>query len=193
MAFASIEVSLSKKDRIRVMNYLINNLDKIWDEFCEKTVHKAYKKAKQIVESTIDLFYKEYDPIPNSYERTGDLKNIFQIGIRDGKELIFEYGPEFMEYYHNQGNEFVYVNSFEKGYHGGSFGTDKNGVSVNKPTWRTPIPYYSLWYAHPAPQSTSPEKRILEKWDLFIDQEYIPYQKEELLKILKNIRKRLGV
>jgi len=167
-------------------NYVYEHIFDIYKEMCSKTVRTAYNYGKNLAKKTIESFYKDYTPFEKSYDRTGDLFNAYDIGIRDGYELVFELGSEFMEHYHHQENDLVYWIAFVNGSHGGF---PHNGSMY----WRTPIPEFSAWYPTPAPLSTSPRDTIVNKWNIFIENTYKPLQISEFNKILGRIKNELGV
>lgn len=192
MAQAQISVEYTRKDRERIANYLVTHVRDIITEVGMRTVHIGYKYVQKICKSAINSFYGDYH---GAYCRKEDLKNAFDVGIHDGYELVIEFGSDLMQFDHHQSNEFVYVNSFIHGYHGGSFGTDESGETRDKPYWRMPGGLYTSWYPEdePAPRSTSPYKTINNKLDIFDENTYRPLQKKELISIFQDIREKLGV
>lgn len=165
-------------------NYVYEHIIDIYKEICSKTVRVAYNYGKQLVEKTVMGFYKDYDVL--SYKRTKDLLNAYDIGIRDGYELVFELGSEFMEHSHHQENDLVYWIAFVNGNHGGF--PHKGSIY-----WRTPIPEFSEWYPTPAPLSTPPRTTIINRWNIFMESTYKPLQLSEFNKILSRIKNELGV
>lgn len=186
MSTGSINIYLSKNDRAKVYNYLSSHIVDIYKEMCKNTVHIGYNFAKKLAKNAVDAFYK-WDQ--NSYHRKHDLYNAYQVGIRDGYELIFELGEEFMEYTHHQGNEMVYNVAFVAGSHGGS---PHNGRYY----WRT-YPFQKgpeHWWPTPAPKIIpSPRKRIVDDWNNFVESTYKPAQLKEFRRLLLQVKEKLGV
>lgn len=137
------------------------------------------QKPKQLQEdlrdealSVISRWYAQYDP--HKYRRKMSLKKAFKI-IRVGVDVSIDYDASYMEdYSHHQSNDIIFNNAFVEGYHGGSWGTDKNEVEVDSPHWRTPFLKYSHWDKKEAPQSFSPQEEIDKKSEALIEQ----YEKE---------------
>ena len=125
--------------------------------------------------SIVSRWYATYEPI--KYRRSMSLKHAFKI-TRDGIDVILNLDASNMGGGHHQSDAWVYHNSFEEGYHGGSIGTDKAGYSVSTPSWRSPYGYYIHW-GDPAPKSFSPKDEI-EK----MAKEYIKEYDSEWHKIL---------
>lgn len=190
MAEATYTITMSRKDQTLVYRYLMQHINEIVDGVWRATVRTGYNKAKFIAKNAVDFFYR-YPK--KSYHRTFDLYNAYDIGIKNGCYLSIKLGPELMKHYHHQGNDFVYENSFVKGYHGGSFGIDRNGEIAATPYWRTPAPFFSEWYKYPAPKSSSIRNNIIEQLDSYNKNTFIPLQKQELEKILIEVRDKLGV
>lgn len=194
MANARIEITMSQKDQEKFAKYCLAHFNEIYEEMWRRTAPLAYDAAKSITDYAVDRWYGGYSP--HSYQRKMDLMNAFDFGIRNGYEFNFELGSEFMKYYHHQGNEFVYVNSFEHGFHGGSFGgADENGLEVGAsgPRWRRPKGFFCYWWNRTAPRTTPPRDIIIAEWDNFVDTVLIPKQKKIFAEILDKIRSKLGV
>lgn len=193
MSQAQISIEYTRNDKQRIARYLMANAENIITEVGARTASIGYKYIQRICKNTVESFYNDFSP--NSYGRKEDLKNAFDIGIHDGWQLVIEFGSDLMQFDHHQSNEFVYVNSFIHGYHGGSFGTDKSGETRDDPYWRMPGRLFTSWYPvdDPAPRSTSPYKTINNKIDIYDDNTFRPLQIKELTSILSDIRKKLGV
>lgn len=126
--------------------------------------------------SVISAWYAQYDP--HKYRRSMSLKKAFKI-TRDGIDVSIDYDPSYLnDYNHHQDNDIIFNNAFVSGYHGGSMGTDKNGMSVSTPHWRKPFLSYRRW-GNEAPKSFSPQERIEKKSNKLI-KEY----EEEWIKLL---------
>lgn len=191
MAQATFTIEYTRKDRERVANYLYKHAMDIIMEVGRRVAPIGYKYALKTCQSAVDAFYGEFGQ--NSYHRTNDLHNAYDVGIRGGWDLRIQLGADLMEHYHHQGNDFVYENSFVGGFHGGSAGTDKRGETAAVPYWRTPAPQFTFWYPSPAPRGTSPYKTIVNKLRIYDQNVYTPLYLKELGSILNDIRERLGV
>lgn len=192
MAEGSITINMSLKNKQRLANYISEHAMDIIMEVGSRTAPKGYDYISSVCKSAVDTFYKEY---PAKYNRKHDLHNAYDVGIRDGWDLFVSFGSDLMKYSHHQSNEFIYVNSFEKGYHGGSFGVDKFGDIAAVPYWRTPPGMFTHWYpaGFPAPRSVSPYKTITNKIGIYDRNVYTPMWLKEYTSVLSQIRKRLGV
>ncbi len=71
-------------------------------------------------------------------------------------------------------------------------GTDQNNIVASVPRWRVPTGLFYQW-GKPAPRSTSPYQKIINKLTMYDNSVYTPMQKKELVSVLKIIRGRLGV
>ena len=190
MANASIEITMSAKEQQIALDYLTSHIDEIYEEMWRNTVHVAYNKAKEIAKDAVDMFYGEWSG--HGGGRTEDLYDAYDIGIRNGWQLIFEIGSDMMGGYHHQGAEFVYENSFVRGYHGGSAGTDRNNETVDSPHFRIPAPQFTTWGSK-APRGTRIRDRIVGRWNIFNESKFKPLQYKELVRLLSLVRERLGV
>lgn len=161
----------AEENKSDVINNLIANASEIIRQVNSRLAHEQYINAKRIADNAIDEFYAGYTPHPKSYGRRLDLYNAYDIGIRNGEDFIFQVGPDLMKYYHHQGNEFVYENSFVRGFHGGSMGTDSNGETAVVPTYRTPIPEFSSW-GDPAEPDDSPYEQIMKEWTAYLSGDF---------------------
>lgn len=190
MAEASVEITMSAKDQQICYDYLMTHIGEIMRQVRESTVRQAYNKVKSICKDAVDAFYSEGNT--NEGGRTGDLYNAYDIGISDGQYLSLELGPDLMDGKHHQGAEFVYENSFVRGYHGGSAGTDRNDETVDTPHFRVPGGKWTYW-GEPAPRSSSIRNRIVGRCKIYNEKTLIPLQMKEFEKLLIQVRERLGV
>ena len=151
-----------RRGRARERQYLINALQKAaekLEEMCKTKPKKAVDDLDKTALSIIENWYASY-PNPK-YKRQYGLKKAYKI-FQDGLDISLEMDAEYMsDYSYHQSTEFIFYNSFMGGYHGGSFGTDKHGITMTEPTWRTPYFHYTYW-GDTAPQSTSPYDQIFE-------------------------------
>lgn len=117
----------------------------------------------QIYYRIIKEFYADYSPV--FYDRTGSLYDLLEVEhTSDGLSWGFE-SDNATAFERGGGSEGLYEHVFRRGWHGGATGTDKKGFTVNVPSWRYPIPWYSHWdsVAKQAPRSP------LEAWEQEID------------------------
>lgn len=117
---------------------------------------ELYKtELDEVGKSIIARWYSTYDPI--YYHRTRSLYHAYKIYL-NGTKLVVDFDKAYMdEYIDRQYNEWIYVNSFENGYHGG--GIPKEPGYGNFPYWRTPYPELTEW-GRPALMSFSPFNRM---------------------------------
>lgn len=135
-----------------------------------KALDEMEKDLDQIYYRVVREFYADYSPI--FYRRNESLYDLLEIentgdylnwGFDSDKATPFERGG---------GSDGLYEHVFRRGWHGGATGTDKNGYTVNVPSWRTPVPWYSRWGAVAKQAPRSP----LDAWE----QEVSAY-KEDIL------------
>lgn len=136
--------------------------------------YKYLKEVKEQLEyacrTSVDTFYESYPKLKElSYDRLGDLYNAFEVVVDEKKQGV-HMDSSLMQYEHHQDNEYIYENSFMRGYHGGSIGTDQNGITQSEPWYRTP-PAWERWY-YRAAKSKSPYQMIKERAELRIDEEW---------------------
>lgn len=187
MASGKCKINMKIDNRTRFLNYLRKHIVDIYYDVCKDTVHIGYNYALKIAKQAVEIFYSEYTPLKKGYKRTGDLRNAFQVGIRNGYELVFELGSEFMEHWHHQENDFIYWLTFVNGNHGGF-------PHAGSMYWRTPIPFFTRWYSKPAPfTAPSPREYIVSRWNAFVNDKYIPAQIAEFKKKLSEIKDRMEV
>lgn len=125
-----------------------------------KKYSKIYKESlDEIGKSVIARWYATYDPV--YYDRKRSLYHVYKISMNDNRlKIVFdkEYLDEFID---RQYNEWIYENTFKRGYHGGAI---PGGVSSGrqKPYWRTPFPELTYW-GRPAKLSFSPYKVMCDE------------------------------
>ena len=155
---------------LREMNRRISEMvEKKWDK-------KVYRKLKGIALDGVEAFYDDYEP--NKYRRLEDLLNAFKIVVNEDDWYI-EMGPEFMKYPHavgkalgdpEKGKEYIYINSFVEGYHGGAIDGEDH-PNPGEPWWKIHglDGRFTDWYM-PAPQGPSPYKYISEESQKYLDE-----------------------
>ena len=126
-------------------------------------------------ENAVRAFYDSYSPY--IYSRQEGLLSAFKVTANDDEWKI-EVGAEFMTGHYDAGTEYVYINSFEKGWHGGAIdGPDH--PEPGTPWWRTPFPELTYWKS-PAARGPSPlEELIAADPDGYIDQKIQEYIEEK--------------
>lgn len=118
-------------------------------------------------DQAVKAFYSSY--YPRYYKRKYSLRYMAYPLIEDN-EFFMDLGVDNPGYFakHHQDEEYIYENSFQRGYHGGAY---HNGV----PTWRTPYPTYEVW-GWEAPQGPSPYLIIKDGWSSFLSGEALSIQ-----------------
>lgn len=142
------------------MDAALNDFYSLINQMCVEgdllLAEKQMKPAKQIIRKAVRAFYSAYAPI--YYHRRYGLYQMARPYIKDGV-FVIQMGGELSSIAHRIDNDYIDINSFQQGYHGGAM---HNGV----PTWRTPHPNYPYW-GHEAYQTKSPEEILTEEWDFF--------------------------
>lgn len=156
--------------KIVVRQKVWKNKVNAYKKYLEKIKSESYKYAEKvndriskelareleyIVRTYVSAFYDDY--MPSSYDRTGDLFNIYDTS----KQYNIQIGPGFMQH-HGSESEYIFEYSLVQGYHG-SHVRKEFGV----PWWKTP-PEYKEWYT-PAVRTTA----------------YYPYMKQDLIRSIK--------
>lgn len=140
--------------RTRDILSAINNVKKakVKIEEMNKRYPKKYKEELEMIgDDVITQWYSTYDPI--FYNRSGDLYDAFRVNL-DGVNYRVDFDSSLMD-----GNEYIFENSFMKGYHGGAISGDGH-PNPGIPYWRTPHPWYYEW-GRPAFRSFSPYNRMI--------------------------------
>lgn len=139
----------------------------------EKLNLKYNKRVKfnleLILERAVDQFYESYGP--SIYRRKLDLYNAKKITV-DDDTWEFETGAEYMKFGHRVPNDYIYVNSFEQGYHGGAI-DGPNHPDPGTPWWKI----YGEWYM-PATQGPAPDDLIGDEAQQYIDEQEQQYEDE---------------
>jgi len=133
-----------------------NNLTNAMEIATNRLNAKYNKRVKfnleLMAERAVDAFYESYDP--NMYVRQEGLYKGYKITVNND-EWSIDTGSQYMETDYDAGKEYVFTNSFEKGWHGGAIdGPDH--PEPGTPWWRA----YGEWYKRAA-RGPSPE-RLLE-------------------------------
>lgn len=132
-------------------------------ELCSRELQKNFIKLRN---EAINAFYGSYSP--KYYKRSYSLRymiygeinnNIFNVAV--GNEV-----PSYHGHHHVGDEEYIYINSFQHGYHGGAI-DGPNHPSPGTPYWRKPYPQYTRW-GHAAPSGPSPYDIFKSGWNNFI-------------------------
>lgn len=166
-------------------------IDKTTKKYCVK-IRVAFNKIKNDV---VKEWYEDYGGnlkiAPMGYHRTLGLLKISKIDVnKDTGDIIVRFDENNMTLWHRVSNEYIYQNSFVKGWHGGA---DKLGSSPKPgyeephpnpgiPYWRTPQPDeaaitgelpYEHWFDHPAARTTfnglGPRDEIMRRFQIEFD------------------------
>lgn len=178
----------------------IDNYRKMNDEILERLLKKydkiAFEEFNQLCRQAIDDFYDDRDPWV--YKRKEGLYTAFEVTAENGRWYV-DHEPEMLDAGYHQSNEIIFNNVFMLGFHGGSKGTDKRGVTARVPKWRTPVPKYTRWKRGAADQAEqSPfdaiqemippcKKRIVADLQKEYDEE-IHKLNQELRSIIEKVR-----
>lgn len=150
-----VEVKLNKKESLQkllgVAQEFITALTTIKSRLDAKYNKRVKFNLELMVEHAVDAFYDSY--APHMYDRQEDLYNAAKVIVND-EEWSIDLGPQYMKGSHKIGNDYIYVNSFTYGYHGGAIdGPDHPDPGT--PWWKL----HGKWYL-PATQGPSPEEAI---------------------------------
>ena len=164
------------RDVLNAMKECELAIKKVTEELNKKYNKRVKFNLELIIERAVDAFYESYEP--NKYNR--------QFGLYDAKEIIvnddewsFNTGAEYMTTEYKVPTEYIYINSFEQGWHGGAVnGKDKYETPHPSPG----TPYWMLhgeWYK-PATRMKAPypEKAIADQGQKYIDEQEEAYENE---------------
>lgn len=97
------------------INKQIQKLQKVCDETNRLYVEAITDAALMICSQAVDDFYEDYTPV--SYDRLGTLHKIYDVQIRDGVPFLTLNDSKLDG--HRVSNEYIYMTSFQEGWHGG--------------------------------------------------------------------------
>lgn len=184
-----LDISRLKKSVQRTRDALALMQEK--NEKCTKQfITEATDNLNYIARSAIDKFYEDYEP--NSYDRTFDLYNTYKIKVT-ADDWTIDFDSDFMEGMHrvdNQDPEYIFENSFIRGWHGGAI-SGAGHPNPGTPYWRFPdvimqtrdygtfltFSENSPWFS-PSLKSPSPYKEIVRKSNLYMKLETAKYHAE---------------
>ena len=134
-------------------------------------------KIKEIFDQAVDEFYDSYSP--QYYDRNRSLYNILDIQ-EDEYGMAATEAAGYTDLF-NEDNmtkvtkardgSSLYDLVFMQGWHGGATGTDRNGMSVSSPHYRTPYPGDSslkkgyIRWGRQAARSTAPAKVFSRRYE----------------------------
>ena len=173
--------SFSKKIVIKTTKALIaDKLDALASKL-ESESNRIYSKYKKevtfnlelIIEDAVTAFYDSYSP--HVYSRQESMLKAYKITI-DKWNWSFETGPQYMKGSHRISNDYIYMNSFEEGYHGGARdGEDHPQPGV--PYWKAPPGGYYFW-GSPATQGPPPDSRIQSEANEYMNKKFDEFENE---------------
>lgn len=133
-----------------------------------------------IIERAVDKFYESYSP--TMYGRQEGLYTAKKITVND-EEWSFDTGPTYMTTSYGGedggvGTDYIYINSFEQGFHGGAIGGPDH-PEPGVPWWKA----HGEWYK-PATQGPAPDSLINPEAQNYIDEQEQAYE-DEWVKIIQ--------
>lgn len=174
------------RDVNRAIKSAIKAKNKI-DEMNKKYPELYVKSLDEIGKSIVARWYATYEPI--YYDRKRSLYRAYKVVMNNGKLKVL-FGKEYIdEFINRQYNEWIYENTFKRGYHGGAI---PGGMSSGrqKPYWRTPFPELAYW-GRPAKLSFSPYNMMCSEMnDEF--SKIRSQQIQEYNKIMEKVRKQVS-
>ena len=137
-------------------------IDKTTTKYCIK-LQRAFNKIKKDV---VKKWYLDYGGMlkitPGGYHRKLDMFKISKIDIdKETGDIAVRFSEDNMTMWHRVSHEYIYQNSFVKGWHGGA---DKLGDSP-KPGYEEPHPRPGLpYWRYPTPEDTPEGELPYEHW-----------------------------
>lgn len=156
---------------------LLKAMELIAEQLNEKYNKRVKFNLELMLERAVDQFYESYTP--NMYSRQEGLYDAGKITANDSEWSIdTDDGYNYMSGSYDAGAEYVFVNSFLKGYHGGAIDGPEH-PNPGQPWWKI----YDEWYK-PATRGPSPEKLLeAQNPDEYIQQQTDEYVDESLKKM----------
>lgn len=146
------------RDAIKVCENCLKEYDRLLQYYTDKTVSDLKDEYRSIISRWYASIYTD-SADPHIYNRQRSLFKAFRVQAKNGN-IDVEYDSDFMNgYSHRVSNDYIFENSFVKGYHGGA----DNGPEHPAPG----IPYWKKWrdyssWGRPATRSESPYE-LMEK------------------------------
>ena len=134
---AAIKAISKAKTKIQLMN--------------EKYPQMYKDELEEVGKHVISEWYSKYSPFV--YDRNLGLYDAFEVQL-DGLDYYVNFDSDLLDDVYHQSVDWIYENSFVKGYHGGS-SKGKGHPVPGIPYWRRPTPLFIEWGA-PAKYSFSP-------------------------------------
>ena len=135
--------------------------------------------AKRFLRNAVRKFYGMYSPL--YYRRRYSLHKMARFVV-SGEPFLIELGGEFSGMGHRVSEEYIYENSFKRGYHGGAI-SGPGHPSPGVPLWRVPYPEYTFW-GGVARCTAPPYNLFVQWWNNFVVRQG-PHIKTVVLKRLK--------
>lgn len=156
-------------------------IEKICSECNIDLAQYQMKYAKKIIRSSIRQFYAAYTPA--FYHRRYSLYQMARPVIEE--ELFYILlGGDLSGFSHRIDENYIYVNSFKEGFHGGAI-SGKYHPNKGTPYWRTPHPDYTSW-GWPASQTTSPYNYLTTEWNSFLQKHTSIAHRLVITKVVRN-------
>ena len=140
------------------------------DEGNQLLIADQEQNFKKLFRESVRSFYGAYSPA--EYHRRYSLYKMGKFEVAS-ESILIHVGGEYSPIGHRVDNDYIYTNSFVKGFHGGAI-SGQNHPSPGVPYWRTPKPHYPYW-GRPAASSDSPEEKFGELWDAYLQGPYEKY------------------
>lgn len=199
-----------KRERERIdkkLQYYSDKFDKEMEKVRLEFAEIARKAFFDVFNSAIEEWYDAYDP--NVYDRKHSLYQIpyFEIDASDPDDIVARFGdddPHRITRYHRVSDEYIYINSYLRGWHGGAdmLGSDPApgyeephprprtgafgiGNETGVPYWRWPTKpkngfiRWQIWYPTPAVRTESPDLIANRNWPPVAKQIEEEYEKRE--------------
>ena len=148
----------------KLLNDLVNLKQKV-NTTAKKIETNTKKEVRENLEyigrTAVDMFYEDYQP--RKYQRNFDLYNAYKIRVND---TVWEITTDakYMIHTHEAGNEYIFWNSFENGFHGGAVSGPQH-PNPGEPWWKV----RGHWFSPAAGGRVSPLNYIEEKADEYLD------------------------
>lgn len=169
------EITLTVPKQEKVNNKNTVSVQKLAQDIADVmdnlVAEKFYKKFIHIRQLVTNAFYKDYYPL--YYERHNYAIKYMMYPYIQNYEFCFELGvdtPIYRAWHKRTTEEYLYMNSFIGGYHGGythGSGHPKPGV----PFWRTPVPSFERWGRPAKRMDTPPYEMLMRLWEEFLNSE----------------------
>jgi len=143
--------------------------------------------AKRMIKNSIRRFYGAYRP--QEYRRRYSLYQMIKPVISDTGFKI-QMSGELANIQHRVDNNYIYVNSYQHGYHGGAI-SGEGHPDPGTPYWRTPEPDYPHW-GGPAVPTKAPDIIFRTWWNNFVKRNSGPFKTVVLRRLVKTYGEQLS-